>query len=157
VVFEVLPFGVMNSLAACGGFPKRYPHWKWGMGYEQISKRDADGVGRIYEMVVNTDPVCAYLQEINTVTDQKLVMAHVYGHADFLKNNFYFSTTNRKMLDEMVNHATRIRRYALSIIRDEAYYFAPQAATKIINEGWTSYWQSHLMTHHFCQASEIVH
>ena len=31
----------------------------------------------------------------------------------------------------------------LSIIRDEAYYFAPQAQTKIMNEGWASYWHSH--------------
>ena len=31
----------------------------------------------------------------------------------------------------------------LSIIRDEAYYFAPQGQTKIMNEGWASYWHSH--------------
>ncbi len=34
----------------------------------------------------------------------------------------------------------------LSIIRDEAYYFAPQAQTKIMNEGWASYWHSTIMT-----------
>ncbi len=38
-------------------------------------------------------------------------MAHVYGHVDFFKNNFCFSHTNRKMMDEMANHATRVRRY----------------------------------------------
>ena len=38
-------------------------------------------------------------------------MAHVYGHADFFFNNMYFAHTNRKMIDEMANHATRIRRY----------------------------------------------
>ena len=38
-------------------------------------------------------------------------MAHVYGHGDFFKNNFWFSKTNRKMIDEMANHATRVRRY----------------------------------------------
>ncbi len=264
VVFEVLPFDVMNQIAAYGGFPVRYPHWKWGMEYEKLSKRDAYGMGRIYEMVINTDPVYAYLQESNTVTDQKLVMAHVYGHADFFKHNCWFSKTNRKMLDEMANHATRVRRHIdrhgqeaverfidaclsleslidphsqfiarglsvpdhrhddgyapeklpakdymdpfinparemarqreaherqvreqrgklpdtptrdvllfvlrhgrldewqqdiLSIIRDEAYYFAPQAMTKIMNEGWASYWHSHLMTRHFVEASEIV-
>src|SRR5690606_37187589 len=35
----------------------------------------------------------------------------------------------------------------LSIIRDEAYYFAPQGQTKIMNEGWASYWHSTIMTH----------
>jgi stage V sporulation protein R len=222
-------------------------------------------------MVINTDPVYAYLQESNSVTDQKLVMAHVYGHADFFKNNYWFGKTNRRMMDEMANHATRVRRHidrhghdvverfldaclsvehlidphsvymnrslvtpvrgrggedagdplafvpeklpakdymdpyinpqreldrqkaehekrvasqrgktparptrdvllyllrhapledwqadVLSIVRDEAYYFAPQAMTKVMNEGWAVYWHSKLMTQHFVQASEIV-
>ena len=34
------------------------------------------------------------------------------------------------------------QRDVLSIIRDEAYYFAPQGQTKIMNEGWASYWHS---------------
>ena len=42
--------------------------------------------------------------------DQKLVMAHVFGHVDFFKNNFMFRHTNRKMMDQMANHATRVRR-----------------------------------------------
>lgn len=265
VVFEVLPFDVMNQIAAYGGFPVRYPHWRWGMEYERLRKRDAYGLGRIYEMVINNDPCYAYLQESNSVTDQKLVMAHVYGHADFFKNNLWFSRTDRKMMDQMANHATRVRRHVerhgqetverfidtclsiehlidphsmfvrreepaprkgeeseppeperlpakdymdpfinprgvverqrerlrekareerakfprrptrdvllfllrhapledwqqdiLSIIRDEAYYFAPQAMTKIMNEGWATYWHSKLMTQHFLEAREIV-
>jgi len=268
VVYEVLPFETMNQIAAYGGFPVRYLHWRWGMEYERLSKRDAYGLGRIYEMVINNDPCYAYLQESNAVTDQKLVMAHVYGHSDFFKNNLWFSRTNRKMMDEMANHATRVRRHIerqghetverfldaclslehlidphsvfvareeprgrtsadtgsrefrpdrlpakdymdpfinpqaemerqriehvqkqqalrgvvpasptrdvllfllrharleewqqdiLGIIRDEAYYFAPQAMTKVMNEGWATYWHSKLMTHHFLEAREIVH
>lgn len=45
----------------------------------------------------------------------------------------------------------------LGIIRDEAYYFAPQAMTKVMNEGWATYWHSKLMTSHFVEDSEIVH
>ncbi len=267
VVFEVLDFETMNRIAAYGGFPVRYPHWRWGMEYERLSKRDAYGLGRIYEMVINNDPCYAYLQESNSVTDQKLVMAHVYGHADFFKHNLWFGRTNRKMMDEMANHATRVRRHAerhgqaaverfidaclsiehlidphsafvrreepvrrggdgadagafrpdrlpakdymdpfinpageiarqraeherrraeekrrfpaeptrdvllfllrhapledwqsdiLGIVRDEAYYYAPQAMTKVMNEGWATYWHSKLMTRHFLEASEIV-
>lgn len=266
VIYEVLPFETMNQIAAYGGFPIRYPHWKWGMEYERLSKRDAYGLGRIYEMVINTDPCYAYLQESNAVTDQKLVMAHVYGHSDFFKNNLWFGKTNRKMMDEMANHATRVRRHIerqgqdtverfldvclslehlidphsmfvardearsapskdrstfeprklpakdymdpfinpqremerqkeefeakqkadkgkfpgqptrdvllfllrnapleewqqdiLTIIRDEAYYYAPQGMTKVMNEGWATYWHSKLMTQHFLEAKEIVH
>ncbi|MGP1273338.1 MAG: SpoVR family protein [Phycisphaerales bacterium] len=262
-VFEVLDFDTMNQIAAYGGFPVRYPHWKWGAEYDRMSKRDAYGLGRIYEMVINNDPCYAYLQESNSITDQKLVMAHVFGHADFFKHNFWFGRTNRKMIDEMANHATRVRRHIenqgherverfidrclsiehlidphsvfvkreggaaeapgafepsrlpakdymdpfinprsaldaeraaheaqreasrakspaeptrdvllfllrhapledwqndiLSIIRDEAYYFAPQAQTKVMNEGWATYWHSKLMTSHFLDSSEIIH
>ncbi|MEO0482963.1 MAG: SpoVR family protein [Planctomycetota bacterium] len=263
VVFEKLDFDTMNQIAAYGGFPIRYPHWKWGAEYDKMKKRDAYGLGRIYEMVINNDPCYAYLQESNSVTDQKLVMAHVYGHADFFKHNFWFSKTDRKMMDQMANHATRVRRHidrygyetverfmdaclsvehlidahsvfvrrepaggemgegsfepeklpakdymdpfinpaeeldrqreahaeraaqskgavparptrdvllfllkhapledwqqdCLSIVRDESYYFAPQAMTKIMNEGWASYWHSKLMTRHFLEAKEII-
>lgn len=261
VVFEVLDFDTMNQIASYGGFPVRYPHWKWGAEYDKMSKRDAYGLGRIYEMVINNDPCYAYLQESNAEIDQKLVMAHVYGHADFFKHNFWFSKTDRKMMDSVANHAMRIRRHidrhgqetverfidtclsiehlidphsvfieregaggehafepnrlpakdymdpfinpsdemerqkkahearqkkakgrvpreptrdvlaflmrhapledwqadVLSIIRAESYYFAPQAQTKVMNEGWATYWHSHLMTHHFVEAKEIIH
>src|SRR5690606_38586953 len=53
----------------------------------------------------------AYLMEGNMIVDQKLVMAHVFGHCDFFKNNQWFAPTDRKMMDVMANHATRVRRY----------------------------------------------
>lgn len=33
----------------------------------------------------------------------------------------------------------------LSMIRDEAMYFQPQIFTKVMNEGWASYWDSYIM------------
>ncbi|MEX0718804.1 MAG: SpoVR family protein, partial [Planctomycetaceae bacterium] len=199
----------------------------------------------------------------------------VYGHCDFFKNNAWFSKTNRRMLDQMANHAARVNRYVdrqgyepvekfidaclsiedlidpysphvqrrakderrdghlrrkekedgeerspgrfpskgymdsfinppdllereaaeraeeeelreqsrsfpdepqrdvllfllehaplkdwqhdvLSIIRDEAYYFAPQGQTKIMNEGWASYWHSTIMTRHALTDAEFI-
>jgi stage V sporulation protein R len=263
-VFEMITYDQINQFAAYGGFPVRYPHWRFGMEYEQLSKSYEYGLSKIYEMVINTDPCYAYLMEGNRTVDQKLVMAHVYGHCDFFKNNQWFSPTNRKMMDVMANHATRIRRYidrygveevedfidkclslenlidryspyikkttekeradekrkdqggllrvdreymdeyinppdfvkhqqnkmreeaerkqrfpaepqrdileflmhyaplknwqqdVLSIIRDEAYYFAPQGMTKIMNEGWASYWHSKIMTEKVLRDSEII-
>src|SRR5574340_89027 len=111
VIFEVIDFEEMNMLASYGGFPVRYPHWRFGMEYERISKSYSYGLHKIYEMVINNNPSYAYLLRGNTDIDQKLVIAHVYGHSDFFKNNFWFSETNRKMLDEMANHAIRIRSY----------------------------------------------
>ncbi len=262
VVFEVVDYQQMNALAAFGGFPTRYPHWRFGMEYNQLSKGYEYGLQRIYEMVINNDPTYAYLLEGNTMLDQKLVMAHVYGHADFFKNNLYFAHTNRKMIDEMANHATRVRRYherhgvepverfldaclsaedlvdpnavfleprrgtgaddgpspgearlpakaymdryvnppeyleaqrrrrerdrdeqrrfpasperdvlgfvlanaplepwerdVLGIVREEAYYFLPQRQTKVMNEGWASYWHTTMMTRNVLSDAEVI-
>lgn len=269
-IFEMLDYDELSEIAAMGGFPVRYPHWRFGMEYEQLSKGYRYGLQKIYEMVINNDPCYAYLLRCNQLVDQKLVMAHVYGHNDFFKNNQWFSRTNRKMMDEMANHGNRIRRHmerhgeeavenfidsclslenlidihspfikrrdewdkyhfappsdeeekpagpakfesksymeefinppavlaeqqrqaeadrqkakqfpeeperdvllfmlhyaplnhwqrdVLSIVRDEAYYFAPQAQTKIMNEGWASYWHSTIMTTRVLDPSEVV-
>src|SRR5207248_2767242 len=96
---------------AYGGFPVRYPHWRFGMEYERLAKGYTYGLSKIYEMVINNDPCYAYLLEGNSLVDQKMVMAHVFGHCDFFKNNYYFSKTNRRMIDGMANHSARIRKH----------------------------------------------
>ncbi|HIE50617.1 MAG TPA: SpoVR family protein [Armatimonadetes bacterium] len=267
-IFEIVDWQQMNEIASYGGFPVRYPHWRFGMEHERVAKSYAYGLHRIYEMVINNDPCYAYLLECNNVVDQKLVMAHVLAHADFFKNNAWFVPTNRRMIDEMANHAARVRRYiakhgyetverfidcclslenlidphapfikrreedhsrpgleeeeeppvvrklrvereymdsyinppefleqqrrkleeekekkkkfpsqpvkdvlwfllenapleswqrdVLDIIREEAYYFAPQRQTKILNEGWAVYWHSYIMTRKALRPSELI-
>src|ERR1700753_983351 len=110
-IFELVDSDQLDAIAAFGGFPTRYPHWRFGMEYEQLSKGYRYGLQKIYEMVINNDPCYAYLLRCNQLVDQKLVMAHVYGHNDFFKNNIWFSRTNRKMMDETANHGNRIRSY----------------------------------------------
>src|SRR5439155_2566878 len=48
------------------------------------------------------------------------------------------------------------QRDVLAVIREEAYYFTPQAQTKIMNEGWASYWHSTIMTHKVLRPSEVI-
>src|SRR5258706_2320802 len=131
IVFEMLSYDMMNEIAAYGGFPNRYPHWRFGMEYERLSKSYEYGLSKIYEMVINSNPSYAYLIEGNSLTDQKLVMCHVMGHVDFFKNNFSFRATdldagetvtdpmkrsgdayvpNRKWVDKMANHGSAVRR-----------------------------------------------
>ena len=272
-IFEMCDYDTINILAAQGGFPIRYPHWKFGMDYDQMSKGYRYGIQKIYEMVINSNPCYAYLLEVNNWLDQKLVMAHVYGHNDFFKNNMWFSNTNRSMMDVMANNGTKIRRFmekyghnkvehfidrvlslenlidishlfetneviskrkklektyeeeqkvggylvddrsqalksymregerkkikinehndddtseivaeknlwkgerdvlkfliesapieewesdVISCIRKEAYYFLPQRLTKIMNEGWASYWHSKIMTEKLMEPSEFI-
>jgi stage V sporulation protein R len=269
--FEVVGYDEMNEIAAFGGFPTRYPHWRFGMEYDRLRKSSSYGLSKIYELVINNDPCTAYLQEGNSTVDQKLVMAHVFAHCDFFKNNAWFAHTNRHMIDEMANHGARIRGYmnrfgvervenfidvclsldnlidihnpplahggpldshrdvaeddrqvigpgevpkirakpymegyinppeyleeqrkrqaeetargarfpgdpardvmgflmtysplkswergVLEIVREEAYYFAPQGQTKIMNEGWATFWHSKIMTEKALSAAEIV-
>jgi len=214
VVFEMVDAAQMNAVAAYGGLPSRYPHWRFGMEYESLSKTYTYGFSKIYEMVVNNDPCFAYLLRANSPVEQKLVMAHVYGHADFFKQNVFYAKTNRKMIDQAGSHRAKIYRlmtqfgqdtvedfidlclsleslidinsagsgspedpespkdillhllkYAplklwqqevLAIIRAEAYYFAPQRQTKIMNEGWACFWHSRLMTGGLVESSEII-
>ena len=269
-IFEILTYDQMNEIAAYGGFPSRYPHWRFGMEYEQLSKSYEYGLSKIYEMVINNNPSYAYLLEGNSLTDQKLVMAHVFGHVDFFKNNFCFRATDldqrgggmtdpvkrpdpydpdRRWIDKMANHGARISRHieryginkvesfidqclslenlidpwapfsgrpaprdeeeededepsldiyklrakpymdefinpedvleaqrkkrkdqkkpdrkvpehperdVLEVMREEAYYFVPQRQTKIMNEGWASYWHSRMLTEKILDASEII-
>lgn len=79
-IFEVIDADDLNEIAAYGGFPTRYPHWSFGMAYEELKKGYDYGLSKIYEMVINNDPCYAYLMRCNHTLDQKLVMAHVYGH-----------------------------------------------------------------------------
>src|SRR5690606_11510187 len=65
----------------------------------------------------------AYLLRANSLVFQKTVIAHVYGHCDFFKNNFWFSKTNRKMLDQMANHASIVKRLIEDIGQDEVENF----------------------------------
>src|SRR5205807_4905234 len=79
-IFEVIDADDLNEVAAYGGFPTRYPHWSFGMSYEELQKGYDYGLSKIYELVINNDPCYAYLMRSNHDVDQKLVMAHVYGH-----------------------------------------------------------------------------
>jgi len=100
----------LNAIAAYTGFPARIPHWTHGMEYEELQKKYTFGAAKIYELVINTNPVYAYLLSTNTLVDQKLVMAHVCGHADFFLNNRWFGKTDRLMLNQMANNAARLKR-----------------------------------------------
>src|SRR5664279_4328542 len=110
-VFEVLGFDEINMVAAYGGFPNRYPHWRFGMEYERLAKGYEYGLSKIYEMVINNNPSYAYLLEGNSLTDQKLVMCHVFGHVDFFKNNVCFRSNDLDTGGRTTNPGQRPKNY----------------------------------------------
>ena len=58
------------------------------------------------------------------------------------------SAPERDILGHLLLHAPfeEWQQEVLAMLRDEAYYFLPQMLTKIMNEGWASFWHSRLMT-----------
>jgi stage V sporulation protein R len=110
-VIEFMTYDEISEIASYGGFPVRYPHWRWGMEYEKLSTSYEYGHHRISEMVINTNPCVIYCLDSNTTVDNIDVIAHAIGHNDFFKNNVFFEKTHRKMIDKMANHASRIRKY----------------------------------------------
>jgi stage V sporulation protein R len=64
----------------------------------------------------------------------------------------------RDILKFLIDHAPleRWQSEILSIIREEAYYFSPQGQTKIMNEGWATYWHSKIMTERCLTDAEVI-
>jgi intein C-terminal splicing region len=112
VHFEVVPAHVIYELGAYA-LPARFSHWTFGRDYHVQKTMYEYGVSRIYELVFNTDPAQAFLLDVNDMVAHKLVVAHVYGHSDFFKNNIYFEHTDRKMIERARLHAERIRHYEM--------------------------------------------
>jgi len=110
-VVQMLTYDEISEVAAYGGFPVRFPHWKWGMEYEELQRGYEHNNYRIYELVINTSPCYIYCLDSNTLVDNVTVISHALGHNDFFKNNIYFSPTSQNMMNELANHGTRIRRY----------------------------------------------
>lgn len=110
-VVQLLTYDEISEIAAYGGFPVRFPHWSFGMEYEELQRGYEFGMHKIYEMVINTNPCYIYNLSSNTLLDHLTVVAHATGHNDFFKNNIHFSATDTNMMNKMANHGTRIRKY----------------------------------------------
>lgn len=111
VKYGVVDYEEMIQAAAYDGFQERWPHWKWGRQYVQLSTQNTYTPMHIYELVVNDNPAQAYLQESNTLDDQKAVITHVEAHSDFFKNNHYYKELANSMeaTDMLSRHADRIQ------------------------------------------------
>ena len=122
-IFELVSPAELYWIASQTGFPNNYEHYTHGIQFMQQYQEYQNGLSKISEMVVNTDPCYAYLMSTNSLTDQKMVIVHVYGHGDFFKNNAFFAHTDRNMMNEMGNHAARIERISERIGHEKVEQF----------------------------------
>ncbi|MBX5467041.1 MAG: SpoVR family protein [Firmicutes bacterium] len=111
VDFEIVPAHAIYELAAYG-MPGHYSHWIYGRDYWRMKRRMDSGQGRLYEMVIDTDPAVAYLLDSNTVAAQKLVMAHVLGHADVFKNHLLLKDGPKQFHHTLAASRERFAQYA---------------------------------------------
>jgi Uncharacterized conserved protein len=59
----------------------------------------------------------------------------------------------------LIEHAPSLQEWqrdVISMIRDESLYFYPQMETKIINEGWATFWHSRIMREIGIEDDEII-
>ena len=64
------------------------------------------------------------------------------------KDILAFLTEHGKAYDEETGKAVEYeewQRDVIEMLRREAYYFAPQKMTKVMNEGWSAFWESIMM------------
>jgi len=124
--FEICPADIIYTFGAYG-MPTRYSHWTFGKYYHKMKTQYDYNLGRIYEMVINSNPCYAFLLEGNSLIQNKLVMAHVLAHSDFFKNNAYFKNTQRDMVESMAAAAERFRKYEFEYGRDRVESFIDAA------------------------------
>jgi len=133
VNYWIVDYDEMNELIAYGGFQQRYPHWRWGMQYDRQQKQGQFLGGKAFEIVNNDDPSHAFLQESNTLADQKAVITHVEAHADFFANNEWFG-----MFADNPDAAAMLARHADAI---EGFMTDPD-----IDRGAVEKWIDHVLT-----------
>jgi spore cortex formation protein SpoVR/YcgB (stage V sporulation) len=122
VVYHLMRSSEIYDIAA-RGLPGRYSSSRFGAIFSQQHGDYRMGRSRIYELIVNTDPVHAYLLEGNSLVAQTLVIAHCTGHAWFFANNRWFEPTDRLILPRVRSAADRIGSYMAEHGRDRVEDF----------------------------------
>jgi len=111
-IFEIVSQDRMRELSSYI-IPIRYHHWTFGREYYKARTLDKYGQGgRLYEMVINSNPAYAWLLDQNTLTENKLVVAHVFGHVDFSENNILYQATDKKIISTCAQNAEIISEYS---------------------------------------------
>jgi stage V sporulation protein R len=110
VLFEEVPREVIWDVASYG-LPMRMSHWSFGRSYVHQKTYGEMGFGKIYELIINSNPSYAFLDETNSDAINLLVAAHCIGHSDFFKNNACFAKTNRSMVMQAAQNAAIIDGY----------------------------------------------
>lgn len=208
--FELVNSETIQMLASHNGMPIRYAHWSFGKHYQRMRTAHDYRLTQIYELVINSEPTYAFLDEQSRPAQALLIIAHVLGHADFFRHNRLFRGTRLDMVNQMAGHRRKItewrrqhgidavetlidaaqvltdftgtsascradippddvlgyviehspnlldwERECLMLLHREARYFWPQLLTKVANEGYATFWHTHLLREALLSPEEI--
>lgn len=202
IQFELCPADVIHAVGVYG-IPTRFNHWSFGKHFYKMRVQYELNLQKIYELVINSDPCHAFLLEDTSLVEQTMIVAHVYAHSDFFKNNMFTCNTDKNILNTMEKNKDTINRYEerfgidkvegvldaamalknsvqvggkdiisyiclnsycldywqkdiLMMVKKEMEYFLPLRDTKIINEGWATFWHTKIMRLSKLSAEEFI-
>lgn len=111
IEFDVVPKEKMFEIMSYQ-FIGQYSNWKFGRDFERVRTiYEKTGGGLPYEVVVNTNPVRAYLMKNNTLAIQALVLTHVIGHASFSYFNNNHVTADKDLTSKLIAASKRFEEY----------------------------------------------
>jgi stage V sporulation protein R len=120
---------------------------------EEESKREQEQAAEVPRLKVDRDYMEDYINPEAFLEQQKKKLERERTKAKKVPEE-----PDRDVMGFMLEHAPleAWERDVLAVVRREAYYFAPQAQTKIMNEGWATYWHSKILTERVAKGSEII-
>jgi stage V sporulation protein R len=134
IEFDVVPKEKMFEIMAYN-FIGGYSNWKYGRDMERARTiYEKTGEGLPYEVVVNTNPVRAYLMKNNTLAVQALVVTHVIGHAAFSYHNTNHATADKDLTSKLIAASKRFEEYERK--------YGIEAVEKIQDAGHAIMWHS---------------
>ncbi len=128
-----------------------------------IEKYGLERVERVMDIAFSIDRHIDFHKGVNRKRyPQRQVVEKIHKpheYADLFPGEEKLSVTQKVIGDKLPPHPEKdllwfLANYAriepwekdiLEIIREESFYFFPQFETKIINEGWASYWHAEIM------------
>ncbi|WP_238442396.1 SpoVR family protein [Desulfofalx alkaliphila] len=146
---------MMESMSAAA---QRFHSYELQYGYEKV-ERFIDAVMAIQQHI---DPHC-YIKEAENKNCQCSCDRQQTPYDDLwnldkeknrssecnCENNRLFpEVPQRDLMFFILEHAKDLEEWQkdiISVLRDEMFYFWPQMQTKIMNEGWASYWHLRIM------------
>jgi len=138
---------VMNFVDACLSIDDLIdPASGWKVTeFDKPSKVEFDDLPEVerLEKIQTND----YMDQFVNTSDHKMKQRRIRREEKKHTRKTFPKSPQRDVLMHVLKYIPmeQWKQNVLSMIRDEAMYYYPQIVTKVMNEGWASYWDSYIM------------